>query len=128
MLSPSSQTSVPTLSPSPQIGIHVEGLTESQIHPFSTTHEELHPSKSTKFPSSQGSVPKTRPSPHSGTQFHGVVDDPPVQIHPVTGIEQSPSHLSAEEISPSSQNSPIIFLPSPQIGEHNDGIGVLTHK
>lgn len=53
---------------------------------------------------------------------------PPEQVQPITGPEQSPSHLSADDISPSSQISPTLFRPSPQIGVQTDGIVVLTQR
>lgn len=58
------------------------------------------------------------PSPQTSTQVLAVKPLPPVQLHPFTLPVQELLHLSAFEVSPSSQYSLPSFLPSPQIGVH----------
>jgi len=64
---PSSQTSEPTLSPSPQISVQVVGETAVlQFQPGSIEQVELHPSKLVVSPSSQVSTaPALIPSPQT---------------------------------------------------------------
>jgi len=58
-------------------------------------------------------------------QVQGVVKLPPLQVHPVAGPEQSPLHFSLLIRSPSSQISPAMFLPSPQMGVQTLGLAAL---
>lgn len=57
----------------------------------------------------------------------GVVEDPPEQVYPGAGPEQSPRQLVVDKRSPSSQNSPIMFFPSPQIGVQVFGLTKVLH-
>ena len=59
----SSQTSLPYLIPSPQIGEQTLGEAELQFHPVSTMHVEEHPSPGRILLSSQASGPSTVPFP-----------------------------------------------------------------
>jgi len=104
------------------MGIQRELL--SHAHPLSIVQVLEHPSPRTKFPSSQASVNRI-PSPQLVVQLQGVVRLPPIQVHPVTGPLQSALHLSRPEMSPSSQISDAMFLPSPHIGEHSEGLFAL---
>jgi hypothetical protein len=64
----------------------------------------------------------TFPSPQTVTQFDGVLMSPPVQLHPSTFPVQSPRHLSALLVSPSSQVSPTFTFPFPHIRLHTLGV------
>jgi len=100
--------------------MHVEGLPE-HVHPYSTIQFALHPSRSAVLKSSQASVETVTPSPQILVQIEGEVEEPPTQVHPVTGPEQSDLHLSTFKIFPSSHVSPVTFQLSPQIGVQTFG-------
>lgn len=124
---PSSQISPNTLFPSPQIAMHVEGFgVLKQFHPVSIAHNEEHPSRSSVFPSSHGSETVTTPSPHTYEQVLGVDVDPPEQVYPDAGPEQSALQFVESNESPSSQISPTMFLPSPHIGVQTE-VGPAVH-
>ena len=55
-------------------------------------------------------------SPQTSTQVDGFVQFPPVHDQPATFALQLELHFEELEVSPSSQNSPGITHPSPQIG------------
>lgn len=113
---PSSHISPATKMPSPQIGVHVEGIvTELQVHPYSIWQRELHPSKAIVLLSSHYSEAVFTQSPQTSVQTEGEFTVPVVQDHPATAPVQFPRHLSASEVLPSSQISPGFTLPSPQI-------------
>jgi hypothetical protein len=80
---PSSQASVPTLYPSPQVVAQVSLVAElppRHFHPDSIWQRELQPSPFILLPSSQGYYPKSNPSPHISMQVSGFVDVPPEQV------------------------------------------------
>jgi hypothetical protein len=84
---PSSHASVPTLKPSPQIGVHIDaGLLPVEVHiKFCSTFQvESHPSPLIEFPSSHSSGAFMYPSPQIGAQISMVVVDPPIQLYPIS--------------------------------------------
>ena len=84
----SSHSSLPTMIPSPQVPVQVDG-SPTQFHPASTVQVEEQPSSLFVFPSSHSSVPTMTPSPQPGVQ----VDGSPEQIHPASTVqvEEQPS-------------------------------------
>ena len=94
-----------------------------------------HPSSLTRFPSSHSSVSCLRPSPHftihslfakfgevesmHKVQVSGVSVVPSIHIC-IFSILQLESHPSSSSVFPSSHCSVACFLPSPQVGTHND--------
>jgi len=66
-----SHFSVPTTSPSPQIGVHFKGITPTRhLNPASSFLQSLeHPSFETLFPSSHVSPDTNKPSPQIGKQL-----------------------------------------------------------
>ena len=81
---PSSQVSFPSLSPLPQIGLHVLGVTvRLQVQPSSIVQVEEHPSPVMIPPSSHSSLPYLPPVPQVFVQFDGRVGLPVLsQVHP----------------------------------------------
>ena len=81
-LTPSSQFSVPTFFPSPQIGVQTEGEVESppmQLYPVGIDqHPVSHPIK--EEPTSQTSAPTFSPSPQISEQVDGPEKLPPLQV------------------------------------------------
>src|SRR5215510_10220001 len=68
---PSSQLSVPSTLPSPQVvGVQLLGL-PLHFQPISTLHVAEHPSPPMAFRSSQSSGGTTTPSPQRATRWHG---------------------------------------------------------
>ena len=79
---PSSQASVPTLSPSPQIDVHVvnvKAVLLVQSKPASNCHVLEHPSLLAVLPFSHCSLGVMYPSPHCSVQVEAVEDVPPEQ-------------------------------------------------
>ena len=112
---------MPTLSPSPQISVHVVRVIAVlfvQLNPASIIHVFVQPSNETVLPSSHCSPDVMKLSPQTSTQVEAVVESPPVQFHPFTFPVQSLFHLSISSVSPSSQNSFPTLSPSPQISVH----------
>lgn len=119
VLFPSSQVSVPTLCPSPQKGVHVEGKFELPPVQFHVDKEPvqfpLHPSVLFD-PSSQASSGLiTIPSPHIGQQIEGLVGLPPEHTQLAILPEQSVSHPVK---APASHVSPVSTFPFPQFNTH----------
>ena len=109
---------------SPQISEHVSFADEEppvQVHPVSTFHVELHPSLLAVLPSSHlvDSVFIRLLSPQISEHVSLVVEEPPVQVHPVSTLHVE-LHPSPFAVLPSSQyvDTELNRLLSPQISEH----------
>ena len=94
--------------PSPQVSLQELAVVESpsvQSQPVSTEHVALHPSPESLSPSSQYVAPIgviTFPSPQSSVHELAVVEEPRVQVQPIS-TEQVLLHPSPSSLSPSSQ-------------------------
>ena len=92
-----------------------------QDHPVSTFHVELHPSLFAVLPSSHivDKVLNRLLSPHISEQVSLEVEEPPVQVHPVSTLHVE-LHPSLLDVLPSSQYVVKVLnrLLSPQISEH----------
>ena len=109
---------------SPQISEHVSLEVEEppvQVHPVSTLHVELHPSLFAVLPSSHLVVKVLNRllSPHISVHVSLEVEEPPVQVHPVSTLHVE-LHPSLLDVLPSSQyvDTELNRLLSPQISEH----------
>jgi len=87
-LIPSSQVSPRTTSPSPQIGVQIEGEANVHVHPSSIRQLELQPSSFYKFLSSHCSSTDLIPSPHKEEQIDHEFKLPGVQVQPGKGPVQ----------------------------------------
>ena len=112
------------LIPSPHISKQVSLVVEEppvQVHPVSTLHVELHPSLFAVFPSSHlvDNVLNRLLSPQISEHVSLVVEEPPVQVHPVSTL-QVELHPSLLEVFPSSQYVVKILnrLLSLQVSDH----------
>lgn len=117
---PSSHSSFPITSPSPQISVQVvEGFPAPFVHknPSSVPQIAFHPSLSIRFPSSHPSVPTSTPSPQTGVQVDAGVPPPIIQANPGS-VCQLAAHPSPLTLLPSSQNSPKFKSPFPQLVEY----------
>ena len=124
-VSPSSQVSVPTFNPSPQIGAHVEEVIPTLFvheNPVSICQVLEQPSPLLVFPSSHCSVVVIYPSFHCSVHVEAMEVVPPEQCHPLTSPVQVAFHLLVPSVSPSSQASLPKTFPSPQIGDQVDDV------
>lgn len=121
-VSPSSQTSPPNTSPSPQIDVQRLGVEAAQRKPSSIAHVALHPSAGWVLPSSQVSPATMRASPQIDRQLPG---PSPRQTKPVRGSQLEVHPIDHE--GPSSQPSFPRTRASPQVGVQRDGSPVHVH-
>jgi hypothetical protein len=119
-LLPSSQSSLPTLIPSPQVDVQtskvvgVPGLHDQPL--IDPDQSDFQPSPSKLFPSSQSSVPALIPSPQVVEQLvAGLIFTSVVQENPTSIIKQELLQPSKSFVFPSSQTSPETRIPSPQM-------------
>src|SRR5215471_15944393 len=111
---PSSQLSVPSMTPSPHfVGVQTLGL-PLHFQPISTLQVAEQPSPAVAFPSSQSSGGTCTPSPQRATRWHGC----PAGWHekPGSTTRQSAEHPSPDTLLPSSHASSRVRSPFPQPG------------